>query len=222
VRKVISLSACLVFVASVASHAVAQESRAADVRPPTSGEILMEDTTPVKRNLRIAGLHEVSVWADALAQAASQSGEVSIASLKTEGVDYLTVLYLFCAKKLGACPFILESVLEADLMSAHRSASLQCETMSHFWKRWIDMDGDKRLEFSVSIGSASKLAEFNASGRQRFVQCKDTVSSVLAQKGALSSRYGAGTAAAKSAATLKALVHEIEQKHIDIFGACGL
>ncbi len=221
-RKLISLIACLGFVGSVASRAVAQESRAVDARPPTSGEIPMEDTTPVKRNLRIAGLHEVSVWADALAQAASQSGEVSIASLKTEGVDYLTVLYLFCAKKLGACPFILESVLEADLMSAHRSASPQCETMSHFWKRWIDMDGDKRLEFSVSIGSASTLAQFNASSRQRFVKCQDTVSSVLAQKGDLSSRYGAGTPAAKNTATLKALIHEIEQKHIDVFDSCGL
>ncbi len=200
----------------------AQDNKApVDLRPPTSGEIPIEDTTPTKRDIRAGGLRDVSTWAHALAQAASQSGGM-VASLKPEGVDYLSVLYLFCAQKLGACPFILESILEADIMSSHHSASGQCAIMSHFWQQWIEMDGDKRLQFLISLGRAPYLAQFNATSRQRFVMCKDTVAPILSQKTALASRYGPGTAAANSTATLKALVEEIERKHIDVFAVCGL
>jgi hypothetical protein len=137
-------------------------------------------------------------------------------------VDYLAALYLFCAQKFGACPFILESIFEADLLSAHQAGLGQCAIMSNFWKRWIDIDGDKRLQFSVSVGRAGYLGQFNASSRQRFIKCKETVSAELSGKEPFSSRYGSGTLAAKSTATLLALIEEVEQKQVDVFAAAGL
>lgn len=187
------------------------------------GEIPLSDTSSKRRDVHQVASQDVEVWERALlAAVTSNAGGAAIPELGSDGVGYLAALYLLCTEKRGSCGFILESILEADLLASKQAGVARCVVMNKFWKVWIANQGDRRLQFKISIGHAPDLAKFNSSVRPRFVRCKETVQAVLADSKALAQRYGADSAVAKSVTSMSAVLGEMRKGNIDLFATTGV
>jgi hypothetical protein len=182
------------------------------------GEIPLQDTTGKKRDASEVASKEVEEWEKALlAAVTTPASSGAIPELGTEGAGYLAALYLLCTEKRGPCGFILESILEADLLASKQTGVARCAVMNRFWKVWIANEGDRRLQFQIPIGHAPELARFNSSVRPRFVRCKETVQAILADSKAFTQRHSADSAAGKAVAALKAILGEVQKGGIDLF-----
>jgi hypothetical protein len=187
------------------------------------GDIPLHDTTDKNRDINHMASIEVEAWGKALLAAVSApAGGVAPQELGNDGAGYLAALYLLCTSKRGPCGFVLESILEADLLASKQTAAAHCTVMNRFWKVWLANEGDRRLQFKVPIGHAPGLAKFNTSDRPRFVRCKETVEGLLADSKALTQRYGPDSATAKAASSLNAILAEVRKGNIDLFATTGM
>lgn len=206
-----------------ASCQESQESSHSGRQDLLMGEIPLSDTSIKSRDVHQVASQDVEVWEKALiAAVTSSAGGAAIPELGADGVGYLAALYLLCTEKRGTCGFILESILEADLLASKQAGVAGCVVMNRFWKVWIANHGDRRLQFKISIGHAPELAKFNSSVRPRFVRCKETVQAALADSKALAQRYGADSAAAKSVTSMSAVLGEMRKGNIDLFATTGV
>lgn len=197
--------------------------KSSSTRPDLMGDIPLEDTTPKKQDVEGQAFKEVEAWGQSLQAAVSaQKGAEAPKALGEGGISYLNSLYLLCTAKRGPCGFILDSMLEADLLTSKQAGSARCPTMNRFWKGWLANEGDRRLQFQVPIARAAELIKFNNSERPRFIKCKETLEAIMADSNAFSGRYGSASAATKSVGALNALVQEVSKSNIDVFAASGM
>lgn len=186
-------------------------------RPPLIGEVAISDVNHPPPDAKASGLAQVEAWGEHLKKIVIASGKGALPSLGENGSDYLPILYLYCTSQQGPCPFILDSLLEADTITAHNSGGVTCQTMTKFWKNWSMNSFDERSKFLTSLTDGLALAEFNEKSRARYVLCKRTVQSILDDKGALAARYGPEGVAAKSVDLFMEYLKGIRDSKTDIF-----
>lgn len=162
------------------------------------------------------GKADVAAWLASLDKS-FQSGAVRpIDDLSDAGVSYFVSLYFFCAVRVGDCPFILDTVLEGDVIQSKSEGVAACPTMSRFWKTWLAGDFDARTKYSISPAIAEKLDSFNESERPQYVKCKDTVALIVEDRSNFEARYASDGDARQSLDRTRKLLDEIWEKGVDI------
>ncbi len=181
-----------------------------------SGEMALEDTRqrPVPASQRAKA--SVEKWLDSLDQSFRSGAVRPVEGLDDAGVSYMASLYLFCAVRAGGCPFILDTVLESDVILSKGEKAASCPTMSRFWKAWLAGDFDERSRYSIAPATAERLDAFNTAERPRYVRCKDTVALILADRSNFEARYSENGVARQSFEKTRKLLQEIWEKQIDI------
>ena len=191
-------------------------------RPALSGEVKYSATSSTSKDVRVIGYDKTVPWADALLKVVSSDGNGSLPSLEGASMSYLAVLYLHCTTKNGSCPFILDSILEADVLASRVDGTAKCPLMKSFWKTWLAMGLEERGKFLVSVASGLEMASFNSNERPRYVNCKATVAAILEDKAALATRYGPGTPTSTAVTRLVALLKAVKEDKEDIFASTGV
>lgn len=224
-NRFIACSALLVVIC-VCSAAVAQEpttkTRSTGGQPVLTGEVAYENPDAPARNHQLEALEELDGWSAQVESIIKGSGEGIAPDLKQNAISYLSVLYLYCSVKQGPCPFILEMILDDDIARSRSEKNARCPVTNRFFKSYITQSLDERGKFLFSLREGLEIAKFNAEERPRFVECKETVSAIITDKDALDQRYGEKGSSVNSAKTFRALLTEIKEKKVDIYGATGV
>jgi len=186
--------------------------------PATSGDIEIESTEVKPRSGNSVAQDQASEFLKSMESFAKGGGTGSVPTLTDGAAQHLSVMYLFCLKKLGPCPFILDSVLEADVAAARVSGAAECPSMSRFWRKWLDNELEQRVKFLLSVSNMSALASFNTIERPKYVRCKETVAELKGTTG----RYGEGGPSTVAIVKTAKLLADISSRSIDIYGAVGL
>jgi hypothetical protein len=217
--RVLLLGSVLV-IGGFAAHA--EPSSTGDIRPPLAGEVAYSETATKTKDLRVIGHDKAATWAEALSKIVSSDGKGSMPTLEGVSSSYLAVLYLHCTARTGSCPFILDSILEADVMASRVDGIPKCPSMKSFWKNWLAMELEERGKFLVSVATGLEMANFNSNDRPRYVNCKPTVGGILKDTDTLAKRYGPGTPASEAVGRLIALLKEVKEDRVDIFASTGV
>jgi hypothetical protein len=218
--------AALALVSSISTTAFAQERPQAGKAPGDvkviTGEVAYSNPDGEVKNQQTEALAALDTWGAQLQTIVTTSGEGKTPELDQNTVSYLSVLYLFCSVKRGPCPFILETILDSDIAASRADKEVKCALMSRFFKSYLSQSLDERGKFLFSLTEGLEIAKFNTTERPRFVECKETVSAMLADKEVLSQRFGSKGTSVETVATFRALVAEIKDQKVDIMVATGM
>jgi hypothetical protein len=187
-----------------------------------SGEVAYSDPNAPALNAQGATIQALEEWGAQLKGIVTTSGAGKISELDQNAVAYLSVLYLFCSAKRGPCPFILETILDADIALSRAENNVQCPLTKRFFKSYVARSLDERGKFLFSLTQGLEIAKFNTNERPRFVGCKDTIAAMIADKEILSERFGEKGTAAKTVDSLLGLLAEVREQKIDIFVSTGV
>lgn len=114
---------------------------------------------------------------------------------------YYASAYLYCITKKGTCPFLLNALLESDLMllcnfenkKCQRPKKVACRNMTRMWKIWIDNDLEQRLNHNIPIGLMGKNNDFKQNEFPKYLKCSQTllpeVKAALKNKNYIKKRY---------------------------------
>ena len=153
----------------------------------------------------------------------SGSGSGTIKSLEDDVLNHLTATYLYCSIKYGSCPFVLEAILETDVIRSRLAGKASCSNMKSFWKKWISNDMHKRIQFMIPIGFSHKKTQFNQKERPKFVKCKPTILEAISGGGTnkqyFSDRYAEDSKVVGSVRKTNLLLQTIKKKIPNIFTA---
>jgi hypothetical protein len=216
----------LVLVSGVWSSAIAQgpttKTTSNGGQPALTGQVAYENPDAPARNHQLEALAELEGWSSRLESIVKGSGEGIAPDLTQNTISYLSVLYLYCSVKQGPCPFILEMILDDDIARSRSEKNARCPVMNRFFKSYITQSLDERGKFLFSLREGLEIAKFNSEERPRFVECKETVSAIIADKEVLHQRYGEKGRSVDDAKEFRALLAEIKEKKVDIYGATGV
>jgi hypothetical protein len=147
-----------------------------------SGEITIEDTAQVKRNPYQAGQDAAIDYfnnADRVIATLARGESAAPGSLPDGAINHLLGVYLYCTVRAGACPFILDAVLEIDIIDSRIAGTAACPTMERFWRAWIRDDMEKRLKYLVRTANLDVTAQFARVERPRYLKCRETVATEI-------------------------------------------
>lgn len=187
-----------------------------------TGQVAYSDPDAPGPNTQVDALNALEGWGSSLQTIVTGSGEGKAPELNQNTVSYLSVLYLYCSAKRGPCPFILETILDADIARSRSESGAQCSLMKRFFKSYLSQSLDERAKFIFSLTQGLEMAKFNTNVRPRFVECKETVSAMLADKEVLTQRFGPHGSAAETVAEFRTFVSQIKDGKVDIFVATGV
>ena len=180
-----------------------------------SGEIQFDSSQQTNSSPQKASEDSAKKWLRSVTSAAT-TGQ-AVPSLDDAAATYMGALYLYCLKRVGVCPFVLNTILEADITNAYGVGTPECPSMSRFWKAWLRGEMEQRAKFLLSIASGPAVADFNMRKRPAYVKCKETVASALQKP--KSERAAEWSNAVRQT---NDLVKEIDAKGIDLFATVGL
>ncbi|MDZ4786197.1 MAG: hypothetical protein SGJ02_08990 [bacterium] len=146
-------------------------------------------------------------------------------SIPDKDLHYLTGAYLFCTIKNGACPVILQAILETDIINSQLEKKESCSNMLRFWKHWVDNGFEDRLSYSLGTGFLSKYFDFKSNTRPKFLKCSATVKAQIKPDVSLSdfikSRYEKSGESFKAINTLLGFTKALKTQGKDTFVATG-
>ena len=193
------------------------EAQSPEQRSAQSGDIQLEDTSKKTKDAPERGRDELNAWFSSL-EKSFRSGIVrEPVQLGDAGVTYLAMFYFYCTTRIGSCPFILDTILESDVIRSQNEKENSCPTMTRFWKAWLAGDFDSRAKYEISAAVAEKMDQFNSTERPRYIKCKDAVADILEDRSNLESRYGESGVASANLNRTRSLLQELWAKGIDVF-----
>jgi hypothetical protein len=217
----IDLFLSAVFTVTLTSPLSYPVSVAAQGETPSAqvGEIELEDTSTVKRNpydvgqdAAIAYFNDFSATLETL----RTTGSAQLQPLNDAAINHLVGVYLYCTVRSGACPLVLDGILEIDVVNAKNGATELCPTMERFWKTWLKGDMEKRLNFLVRTAHMNTTSEFTRVQRPRYLKCRDTVKQEIAgakpAKDFFATRYSEANGPDKKVRRLASLLVELKTK----------
>ena len=222
------LVACIaaLMMCGVCSVGLAQEpttaNRSRERAPALTGQVAYENPNLSARNHQLDALEQLDKWSAGLGSIVGGAGEGISPELNQNAISYLSVLYLYCSVKQGPCPFILETILDDDITRSRSEKTARCPLTNRFFKRYISQSLDERAKFLFSLSDGLEVAKFNSEERPRFVACKETVSSIIADQDVLRQRYGDKGASVETLETFRALLADLRENKVDIYGATGI
>jgi len=180
------------------------------------GSIEYADAKESERDPQLQSIEDLRRWVASVDKIAVDGGKGRAEELTPADVSYMSVAYLYCVVQRGTCPFILETILDADLEASLSSGVAGCTTMKRFWKEWLRSALDERAKFLLSVSSGLKLAAFNSQERPRYVQCSSTVAELMAPQNNLSARFGSAGTSRAAHASFKQFIEELHTSKVDI------
>jgi hypothetical protein len=140
--------------------------------------------------------------------------------IEDAGLHFLTTAYLYCSVNNGICAYILDSLLEADVINGRIDKKDTCPTLRRFWKEYIDNDLEGRHKYATKIGFLAETGEFNTKSRPKYIKCADTVKKEregeMSDSEYFKARYASG---AKLDAVTKTAeyIQSLKTKNINVF-----
>ena len=190
-----------------------------------SGDIEFEDAKSSGEKPYLVNQNAAIAWVDSINQSITQGGHGNISALSKDAMFHIAVSFLYCVTKIGNCVFVLDTVLEADIINARGNSANECPMMTSFWRLWLEQELGQRVNYLAPVGSVQKINEFNKNDRPRYVKCKDTVGKTLAEtkdSKAMEARYAPKGAVSLAAQKTKKLLDDIKSKGTDLFGVTGV
>ncbi|MDC0359032.1 hypothetical protein OAO01_09470 [Oligoflexia bacterium] len=140
-------------------------------------------------------------------------------------MKYLAAAYLYCTLKSGACPLVLDGVLEVDLINSKLNNKAACPNMKQFWKAWIGNDMERRLEYRLNIGFLAKTQSFKKHDRPKYLRCEDTLakltSGTIPNSEFFSRRYASDSPHTNTIKQLRIFLDTIKKRVPNLFAATG-
>ncbi|MCO6429230.1 MAG: hypothetical protein J5J00_00080 [Deltaproteobacteria bacterium] len=218
VYKVISA----VFVAAISVHYIGfAHAQPGQKRPEISGQIVLEETGGKKVNAAQLS-HDIALeYITTLAATVEKlkSGAAApLDEIDNSAMAYLNSAYLYCSIQEGTCPYLLDALLEADVILSKSTGKIQCPTLSKFWKSYIASDLESRHRFLTPVTFMSVTAEFSEKQRPKYLKCKETVAEELAvtPNDFFVNRYGRAGKDNNVAKTLRFL-KGLKEQGIDVY-----
>jgi hypothetical protein len=187
-----------------------------------TGAVAYSDPNVQARNHQLDAQDRLEAWSGQLLAAIKGGGEGTVAELDSPTADYLSVLYLYCTVKQGPCPFILETVLDSDIIAARSDKATKCASMTRFFKGYLSNALDERAKFLYPLTQGLEMATFNTQSRPRFIECRETVTAILEDHEVVAQRFGERGTALGTLEAFKTLVQDVKSHKIDIYVATGL
>jgi len=191
-----------------------------------SGEIALEDTSSAKKSPYQVGQDAaIEYFKNAETVIASLGrGEAAAPGLLPDGaINHLLGVYLYCTVRAGTCPFLLDAVLEIDIIDSRVSGTAACPTMERFWKAWIRDDMEKRLKYLVRTANLEATTAFARTERPRYLKCRETVAAEIGTPGEKSAffarRYADMNGPRSKVSKLAKLLVELKAKVPDTIAA---
>lgn len=204
-----------------AAHAQTEPTERA-AEPVVAGSVNYNQVDAPQKNGQLLSLEKAIQWGEELEKVVKEGGKAAPESLDDATISYLSVLYLYCTSNQGVCSFMLDSILEGDLLSSRSTGEPACPTMKKFWKAWLSSGLEERAKFNKSISHGLEVAEFNSTLRAKYIQCGGTVKSLLSEEGELPKRYGPEGTSTKQVAKFLGLLKEVESQKVDIYRSTGV
>jgi hypothetical protein len=204
-----------------AAYAQSQPSEGAG-EPVVAGSVHYNQVDAPQKNGQLLSLEKAIAWGEELEKLVKEGGKSAPASLEDATISYLSVLYLYCTSNQGVCSFMLDSILEGDLLASRSTGAPACPTMKKFWKAWLSSGLEERAKFNKSIAHGLEVAEFNSTLRPKYIQCGGTVKNLLSEQGELTKRYGPDGTSTKEVANFLRFLKEVESQKIDIYRSTGV
>ena len=208
-------------VVAFAEHGADTSQEDAD-KPALSGAVAYADPNRQERNQQLDAQDKLEAWSAQLVTAIKDGGKGSVSELDSATASYLSVLYLYCTVKQGPCPFVLETVLDSDIIVARSEKSTPCVSMTRFFKGYLSNALDDRAKFLYSLTQGLEMANFNTESRPRFIECKQTVSAILQDKNVMAQRFGEKGTALGTIEAFTTLLKDVKAQKTDIYVATGL
>ena len=155
------------------------------------------------------------------------AGEISkVPELGEAAVLYLNGVYLFCSVRRGACPWILDAILETDIINSRINKAADCPQMRSFWKSWIKNDLQRKHDYQTQTAFMRETMQFRKSELPRYLTCSKTVTSELKLEDKklndaayFKERYAGQSRPKLSAVEMKDFMEAIKTKRIDVFAS---
>lgn len=187
-----------------------------------TGQVAYSDPNAKGRNHQLEAQDNLESWSNQLQGVIKNGGDGSVEELDSTTISYLSVLYFFCTVKQGPCPFVLETILDAELIRSKKDNAVSCGTMTRFFKSFLADGLDERGKFLYSLTRGLEIAAFNTESRPRFLECKETVKAILDDKEIVGQRFGEKGESMASIAKFKELLKEVKDTKTDIYVAVGM
>jgi len=187
-----------------------------------TGEVAYSDPNAKGRNQQLEAQDALESWIQSVQAAAKSGGDKRLDALDPDVASYLSVLYFYCTAKDGPCPFVLESLLDAEVMTARATKEISCLSMKRFFKSYLSHGLDDRGKFLYPLTRGLDMANFNQQDRPRYVECKETVAAILEDKEVLAQRFGEKGSSLESLSKLDELLKGVKTNKTDVFVATGL
>ena len=209
------------------SHAGSAESK--NPAPPLNsdkvvitGQVAYSDPNAKGRNSQLEAQDALVAWSGQLEAAVKKGGEGKIEDLSPDTASYLSVLYFYCTVKEGPCPFVLETILDSEVIGTKTGKEAPCVSMKRFFKAYLANGLDDRGKFMYPLTRGLEMNSFNSDVRPRFLECKETVSAMVEDKELLAQRFGEKGAALESIVKFTTLLKQVKDDKVDIYVATGL
>ena len=219
--RIAAVLVCTLCVDARAEHGAATTQNDAK-KHAMSGEVAYSDPDVEARNHQLDAQDKLEAWSAQLFTAIKGGGEGKVTALDSPTASYLSVLYLYCTVKQGPCPFILETVLDSDIIAARSEKATSCISMTRFFKGYLSNALDDRAKFLYSLTQGLEMATFNTESRPRFIQCKETVAAILEDKEVMAQRFGEKGTAVATIEAFNSLLKDVKSQKTDIYTATGL
>jgi hypothetical protein len=182
VMKFIKVTGFPVLLACMTLHSSPLLAQPANPRAPervrTSAiDANLSSKTPVATN---KGQDEAIAYFTALGETIKSlsRGNDARAPVMTPAVtNFMGAAYLFCSINEGVCKFMLEAMLEADIIAGRQNKNDQCPTLTGFWKTYLGNDLENRHKYNTRTAYLSSTVEFNQKERPKYVKCQSSVRS---------------------------------------------
>jgi hypothetical protein len=203
-----------------------ESTKAAQTKHATSGDIELEVEAKKKDPYLAAQEAALTYFQDLRGKLLSVSSNTQKLIIPdTNIINYLNGLYLFCSIKKGTCPAILEVLFEIDLVNSRLSNATVCPVLKGFWKKYLSNDFDDRMKFNTSTGFISKINEFNAKERPKFVRCEETLKEIFksgsSPSNLFASRYSNNSRTIKALDEVISLINAVSENGTNVFQATG-
>ena len=109
----------------------------------------------------------------------ANGGNAEIPNLDQNQIQYLNGVYLHCSVARGICPFVLDALLELDLINSRVKNKAQCPNLIKFWKSWVQNDMEQRHNYQLKTGFIADTNRFRKNVRPIYIKCKKTIEKEL-------------------------------------------
>jgi hypothetical protein len=155
------------------------------------------------------------------------SGELSpLDKIGEDVLSHMAGTYLFCSIQKGTCPWILDALLETDVINSRINKKVECDSLPRFWKIWVKYDMQKKQDYQVKTGYMRDTISFKKTKLPRYVGCMDTVKQEISDNPQpvsdadyFKNRYAGESSQRKAIMDTLDYLQKIKSSRIDVFAA---